>query len=105
MIKHFQNEGWIERTCIFEVKRLQKETKREVQILSKSQVTELFLILEIEYKYLIPVVKKVMAEKIKLADVLKTETQYSYRRIRKDFFKIKQKLGLEKFMFDDLRFS
>jgi len=106
LIKYFQNEGCIERTCIFKVKRLEKEPKREIQILTKNQVEQLFSILKAEYKYLLSLVEKIMKEKIKLAEILQAETQQiSPRKIRKDFFKIKQKLNLENFMFDDLRFS
>ena len=33
------------------------------------------------------------------------EQKYLKRKIRKDFYKIKQELGLTNYMFDDLRFS
>ena len=111
IIKYFQDEGWIDKTCIFEIKRLEKEPKREIQILTKNQVEQLFLILEKEYKYLLPIVKNIMKEKIKLSEILQLESCYytkcriTPRRIRTDFFKIKQKLNLNNFIFDDLRFS
>lgn len=111
LVKYFQNEGWINKTCIFEVKRLEKEPRREIQILTKNQVEQLFLILEKEHKYLLPIVKKMMKEKLKLVEILQSGSFYyskyriTPRKIRTDFFKIKQKLSLENFMFDDLRFS
>lgn len=44
VIKYFQNGGYIERTCVFEVKRLEKITKRKIQILTLKQVEQLFSI-------------------------------------------------------------
>jgi|GEM_PF-600624 len=108
LIRYFQNIGRIKRTCIFEVKRLEKETKRQVQILNKSQVEQLFAILKKDYRYLIPIVEKIMKEKIKLNDTLTGERiskESQKRKIRNDFAKIKQKLNLGNFMFDDLKES
>jgi len=108
LIKYFQNEDYIERTCVFEVKRLEKIPKREIQVLTKNQVEQLFSILEAEYKYLLPIIEKVMQEKLKLNDILtgdKLSRERQKRKTREDFAKIKQKLNLENFMFDDLRFS
>lgn len=108
IIKYFQDEGYIERTCVFEVKRLEKIPKREVQILTPNQIEQLFSVMQSEYKYLLPIVQKSINEKMKLSDILQDEyykrNRITKRKVRTDFFNIKQKLGLEKFMFDDLRF-
>ena len=37
IIKHFQKEGIIDKTCCFEVKRVKNISKRAVQILSNKQ--------------------------------------------------------------------
>ena len=37
--------------------------------------------------------------------VYEQEKKHLKRKIRKDFYKVKQKLGLINYMFDDLRFS
>lgn len=42
IIKYFQNERLIERTCSFEVKRLEKIPKREIQILNQEKLLQLF---------------------------------------------------------------
>ncbi len=108
IIKHFQDEGYIKRTCVFQVKRLKKIPKREIQILTPNQIEKIFSIIKSEYKYLLPIVQKSINEKMKLPDILKDEyyqrKHISKRKIRTDFFKIKQRLGLENYMFDDLRF-
>jgi len=53
-------------------------------------------------------VQKSINEKIELSEILQGEYYFknhiTKRKIRTDFFKIKQKLGLENYMFDDLRF-
>ncbi len=108
ILKYYQSEGYIEKTCVLEVKRLQKIPKREVQILTLNQIEQLFSIVKSEYKYLLPIVQKSINEKMKLSDILQDEyykrNRITKRKVRTDFFNIKQKLGLEKFMFDDLRF-
>src|SRR5574344_2267567 len=106
IIKHFQSEGIIEKTCVFEVKRLEKIPKREVQILTPEQIAKLFKIVSKNYPYLEPIIKTMITENKKLNDIL-PDTQnkeHLKRKIRKDFYKIKQKLGLENYMFDDLVF-
>lgn len=108
LLKYFQNEGWIERTCVFEVRRLQKLPKRNVQILPKPRVLRLFAIVRKDFNYMLPIIEKTINEKLKLNDILGgnyAEKERAKRKIRKDFFKIKQKLGLENYKFDDLRFS
>lgn len=108
ILKYFQNEGYIEKTCVFEVKRLEKIPKREIQILTKKQIEQLFAIIKNEYKYLLPIVEKSINEKVKLSDILQDEfyqrNHITKRKIRTDFFKIKHKLKLENYMFVDLRF-
>ncbi len=61
IIKYFQNEGVIEKTCTFEVKRLEKIPKREVQILTSEQLTKLFKIVQKNYPYLEPIIKTMIA--------------------------------------------
>ena len=100
-------EGYIERTCIFEVKRLEKIPKREIQILSAQQLAQLFKITKKKYPYLLPIIKKVITLKQPLNTVLtgsEQEKNSLKRKIRKNFYKIKQALGLSNYMFDDLRF-
>ncbi len=107
IIKYFQNEGYIERTCVFEIKRLEKIPKRKVQILSKEQLKQLFKITKKKYPYLIPIIQKVITLKQPLNSILTGEEQEKNslkRKIRKDFYKIKQEMCLENYMFDDLRF-
>lgn len=108
IIRHFQDEGYIEKTCVFEVKRLEKIPKREVQILTPNQIEQLFSIMQSEYKYLLPIIQKTINEKMNLSDILQEDfyqrNRITKRKVRTDFFKIKQKLSLENFMFDDLRF-
>lgn len=108
IIKHFQNEGYIEKTCVFEVKRLEKIPKREVQILTAEQLAKLFKIVRKNYPYLELIIKTMITENKKLNDILTCEPSQKERlkrKIREDFFKIKQKLSLDNVIFDDLRFS
>lgn len=107
IIKYYQNLGLIDKTCIFEVRRLEKVPKREIQILTQTQVIQLFTILEKDYPYLISVVRQVITLKQSLNTILtgnEQEKNRLKRKIRKDFYKVKQQLRLENFMFDDLRF-
>jgi len=108
IIKHFQNEGYISKTCIFEVKRLANIPKRQIQILTPEQLTQLFKILKKKYTYLLPIVQNLITLKQPLNNILTGSEQQKKslkRKIRKDFYKIKQELGLTNYMFDDLRFS
>ncbi len=107
IIKYFQNEGYIERICVFEVKRLEKIPKREVQILSARQLTQLFKITKKKYPYLLPIIKKVITLKQPLNTILTGSEQEKNKlknKIRKDFYKVKKEMGLANYMFDDLRF-
>ena len=108
IIKYFQNEGYIDKTCIFEVKRIADIPKRQIQILTPEQLTQLFKILKKQYPYLLPIVQKLIALKQSLNTILTGDEQdkkHLKRKIRKDFYKVKQELGLTNYMLDDLRFS
>ncbi len=108
IIKHFQNEGYIDKTCVFEVKRIANIPKRQIQILTPEQLTQLFEILKKKHSYLLPIVQNLITLKQPLNTILtgcEQEQKHLKRKIRKDFYKIKQELGLTNYMFDDLRFS
>jgi len=107
IIKHFQNEGYIEKTCIFEVKRIAKIPKREKQILTPEQMAQLFRILKKKYSYMLPIVQKMNTLKQSLNTILTGNEQQKKslkRKIRKDFYKIKQEMRLKNYKLDDLRF-
>lgn len=107
IIKHFQNEGYIDKTCIFEVKRIADIPKRQVQILTLEQLVQLFKILKKKYPYLLPIVQKLITLNQPLNSFLMGSEQQKKslkRKIRKDFYKVKQELELTNYMFDDLRF-
>ena len=107
IIKHFQNEGYIERTCIFEVKRIANIPKREKPVLTPEQLALLFKITKRKYPYLVPIVQKMNTLKQPLNTILTGSEQQKKslkRKIRKDFYKIKQEMGLESYRLDDLRF-
>ncbi len=107
IIKYFQKEGYIEKNCVFQVKRLEKIPKREVQILSVQQLKQLFKITKKKYPYLLTIIQKVITLKQPLNTILtggEQEKESLKRKIRKDFYKIKKELGLSNYMFDDLRF-
>ncbi len=108
IIKHFQNEGYIDKTCVFEVKRIASIPKRQIQILTPEQIVQLFKILKKKYPYMLPIVQNLIILKQPLNAILtgsEQEQKHLKRKIRKDFYKIKQELGLINYMFDDLRFS
>ena len=108
IIKHFQNEGYIDKTCIFEVKRVADIPKRQIQILTPEQLAQLFIILKKKYTYLLPIVQNLITLKQPLNNILTGSEQQKKslkRKIRKDFYKVKQELGLTNYMFEDLRFS
>ena len=107
IIKHFQKEGIIDKTCCFELKRVKNIVKREVQILSNEQLKQLFRVLKNGYPYLLPLVEKIIITKQPLNSILtgdENKKEILKRRIRKDFYKVKQQLGLEKYIINDLRF-
>ena len=108
IIKFFQNEGYINKTCVFEVKRIANIPKRQIQILTPKQVAQLFKITNKKYPYLTPIIQNLITLKQPLNTILtgsEQEKKHLKRKIRKDFYKIKQELGLANYMFDDLRFS
>ena len=108
IIKYFQCEGYIDRTCIFEVKRVSNIPKRQIQVLSPEQLTQLFKITNKKYPYLTPIIQNMIILKQPLNTILtgnEQEKKSLKRKIRKDFYKIKQELGLINYMFDDLKYS
>ena len=108
IIKHFQNEGYIEKTCVFEVKRIADIPKRQKLVLTSEQLAQLFKITNKKYPYLTPIIQNLIILKQPLNTILTGNEQQKKslkRKIRKDFYKIKQELGLTNYMIDDLRFS
>ena len=145
IIKYFQNEGYIDKICVFEVKRIDDIPKRQIQILTPEQLAQLFRILKKKYPYLLPIVQNLITLKQPLNTILtgseKADGQNEVspvseqieptarmckrrnsvstklfqdseqhkkslmRKIRKDFYKIKQEMELENYKMDDLRFS
>ena len=145
IIKYFQNEGYIDKICVFEVKRIADIPKRQIQILTPEQLAQLFRILKKKYPYLLPIVQNLITLKQPLNTILtgseKADGQNEVspvseqieptarmckrrnsvstklfqdseqqkkslrRKIRKDFYKVKQELGLTNYIFEDLRFS
>ncbi len=107
IIKHFQNEGYIDKTCIFEVKRIADIPKRQIQILTQKQLAQLCTITNKKYPYLTPIIKNLITLKQPLNTIItgsEQENKHLKRKIRKDFYKIKQELGLTNYMFEDLKF-
>ena len=107
IIKYFQNEGYIEKTCVFEVKRIAKIPKREKPVLTSEQLAQLFKVMKKKYPYLVPILTKMNTLKQPLNTILTGSEQHKKslkRKIRKDFYKIKQEIGLENYRLDDLRF-
>ena len=108
IIKYFQGTGFIDKTCVFEVKRIADIPKRQIQILTSEQLTQLFKILKKKYTYMLPIVQNLITLKQPLNTILtgsEQEKKHLKRKIRKDFYKVKQDMGLTNYMFDDLRFS
>ena len=102
-----QNKGYIDKTCIFEVKRIADIPKRKIQILTSEQLAQLFKITNKKYPNLTPIIQKIITLKQSLNTILtgnEQEKKSLKRKIRKDFYKIKQEMGLEDYMLDDLRF-
>ncbi|WP_276701245.1 hypothetical protein [Chryseobacterium sp.] len=100
--------GYIDKTCVFEVKRIAGIPKRQIQILTPEQISQLLEILKKKYPYMLPIVQKLITLKQPLNTILtgsEQEKQHLKRKIRKDFYKVKQEIGLINYMFDDLRFS
>ena len=107
IIKYFQNEGYIEKTCVFEVKRIADIPKRQKLVLTSEQLAQLYRILKKKYSYMLPIVQKMNTLKQPLNTILTDSEQQKKslkRKIRKDFYKIKQEMRLENYKLDDLRF-
>ena len=107
IIKYFQNEGYIDKTCIFEVKRIADIPKRQIQILTPEQLVQLFKILKKKYPYLVPIVQNLITLKQPLNTILtgsEQQKKHLKRKIRKDFYKVKKELRLSNYMFNDLLF-
>lgn len=104
IIKHFQNEGYIDKTCIFEVKLIADIQKRQIQILSAEQLIQLFKILKKKYPYLLPIVQKLITLKQPLNTFLTGNEQQKKslkRKIRKDFYKVKRELKLTNYRYNN----
>lgn len=143
IIKYFQNEGYINKTCVFEVKRVANIPKRQIQALYPEQLAQLFKITGKKYPYLTPIIQNIITLKQPLNNILtgsekadgrnvspvseqieptarmckrrnsvsrkffqdnEQQKKSLKRKIRKDFYKIKQEMGLSNYVFDDLRF-
>lgn len=107
IIKHFQIEGYIDKICVFEVKRISNIPKRQIQVLSTEQLTKLFMITNKKYPYLTSIIQNLITLKQPLNTILagSEQTKKSLKRkIRKDFYKIKQEMGLENYIINDLRY-
>lgn len=107
IIKYFQNESYIDKTCVFEVKRIANIPKRQIQILTPEQVAQLFKITNKKYPYLTPIIQNLITLKQPLNTILtgsEQEKKSLKRKIRKDFYKVKQQLELTNYMLDDLRY-
>ena len=87
--------------------RIAKIPKREKPVLTPEQLALLFKITKRKYPYLVPIVQKMITLKQPLNTILTGNEQQKKslkRKIRKDFYKIKQEMGLEDYKLDDLRF-
>ena len=76
------------------------------KVLTHEQLTQLFRILKKKYSYMLPIVQKMNTLKQPLNTILtgsEQQKKYLKRKIRKDFFKIKQEMELENYKIDDLR--
>jgi len=90
------------------VKRISDIPKRQIQILTPEQLAQFLKILKKKYQYMFPIVQNLITLKQPLNNLLtgnEQEKKHLKRKIRKDFYKIKQELGLTNYMFSDLRFS
>ena len=89
------------------MKRIANIPKRQIQILTPEQVAQLFKITNKKYPYLTPIIQNLITLKQPLNIILtgiEQQKKSLKRKIRKDFYKIKQELGLTNYMFDDLRY-
>ena len=89
------------------MKRIANIPKRQIQILTPEQLAQLFRILKKKYSYMLPIVQNLITLKQPLNTILtgsEQENKHLKRKIRKDFYKIKQELSLTNYMFEDLKF-
>jgi len=108
IVKYFQNNGYIDKTCVFEVKRIANIPKRQIQVLTPEQLAQLFKILKKKYPYMLQIVQKIITLKQPLNTILtgsEQQKKHLKRKIRKDFYKVKKELRLSNYMFNDLLFS
>ena len=92
--------------CI-EVKRIADIPKRQIQILTSKQLIQLFKILKKKYPYMLPIIQNLITLEQPLNSILTGSEQQKNslkRKIRKDFYKIKQEMRLENYIINDLRF-
>ena len=69
-------------------------------------MTPLFRILKKKYSYMLPIVQKMITLKQSLNTILTGNEQQKKslkRKFRKDFYKIKQEMGLKNYKINDLR--
>ena len=93
---------------MFEVKKICLYSEKTNTNSDSGTTGALFKILKKKYPYMLPIVQKLIALKHPLNTILtgcEQEKKSIKRKIRKDFYKIKQELGLTNYLFDDLRFS
>ena len=91
----------------FEVKRIANIPKKQIQILTPEQLAQLFKITNKKYPYLTLIIQNLIILKQPLNTILtgsEQEQNHLKRKIMKDFYKIKQELGLTNYMFEDLRY-
>ena len=70
-------------------------------------MAQLFKVMKKKYPYLVPILTKMNTLKQPLNTILTGNEQQKKslkRKIRKDFYKIKQEMGLENYKLDDLRY-
>lgn len=85
-------------------KRLKTFTLEDIVIFCE---IDTFKILKKKYPYMFPIVQKMNTLKQPLNTILTDSEQQKKslkRKIRKDFYKIKQEMGLDNYKLDDLRF-
>ena len=93
---------------MFEVKKICLYSEKTNTNSDSGTTGALFKILKKKYPYMLPIVQKLITLKHPLNTILTGNEQQNKslkRKIRKDFYKVKQELGLINYMFDDLRFS
>lgn len=87
IIKYFQNEGYIGKNCVFEIKRCADIPKRQIQILSPEQLAQIFKILKKIYPYLLPIVQNLITLKQPLNSIL-TGSEQQKKSLKRKLEKI-----------------